>query len=105
MTARRMWMIGVEGDRFMEHDENKECAVHGCVSVNPDPMDKAFQDLDLSGLNPEVIRNYVQLQKVKGTITNETRAMVVLLAAYDRAVNESSLWENHARRLGYDPRA
>ncbi len=61
-------------------------------------------DLDLSGLSIEVIRNWVQFVKVVGLpLDNKTRAIVMLLGAVDTARANSKLWEGHARRLGYDP--
>lgn len=62
-----------------------------------DPMEVERDDpLDLSGLNVEVIRNWVQLQKIAGKIDNKVRAMVMLLAQYDSMKSDCTKWKQRA---------
>ena len=57
-------------------------------------MDRERCDaLDLSGLTPEIIRNWVQLQKVTGNIDNKVRALVAPAGCVRRAASAGRLVE------------
>lgn len=68
--------------------------------MDDNPMDRERCDaLDLSGLTPEIIRNWVQLQKVTGNIDNKVRALVALLGAYDEQRALVGWWKERATQV------